>query len=177
MTLVNDDQIKEAGREFPEKLLALLRPCDGLVKPQVNLICGVDAAFLIQRRSELDLGAVLALDGLGPRAEFGHGRAKGTEIIHHRLIDENVTVGKKENALLPPRLPQSPDNLKGGVGLAGAGGHDKEDSVLALGDGFYRCVDRVGLIVARILAAAILKIILQDDLLLLGRQSLPGAVF
>ena len=33
VTLVDDDQVKEAGREFPEELLALLRPGDGLVKP------------------------------------------------------------------------------------------------------------------------------------------------
>ena len=31
VTLVNDDEVKEAGREFAEQLLALLRPGDGLI--------------------------------------------------------------------------------------------------------------------------------------------------
>ena len=72
----------------------------------------------------------------------------GPEIIDHRLIDEDVAVGKKEDAFLAPGLPQAPDNLKCGVGLAGAGGHDEQDSVLALGNRFYRGIDGIGLVVA-----------------------------
>ena len=59
MTLINDDQVKKARREFPEELLALLRPRDGLIKPQVNFIGRVDAALFIKRRGEFDFGAVL----------------------------------------------------------------------------------------------------------------------
>ena len=59
MTLVNDDQVKKAGREFPEELLALLRPGDGLIEPQIDLVGGVDAALFVQRRGEFDFGAVL----------------------------------------------------------------------------------------------------------------------
>ena len=107
-----------------------------------------------------------ALDGLGARAELGHCRAEGAEIVDHRLIDKDVAVGKEEDALLAPGFPQSPDDLKSRVGLAGAGGHDEEDSVLAFGNGFYCCVDGVRLVVARRFAAAIVKIILQDNLFL-----------
>ena len=143
MTLVNDDQIKEAGREFPEELLAFLRAGDGLIKAQINFVGRVDAALFVERRREFDLGAVFALDGLRARAELGHCRAEGTEIIHHRLIDEDVAVGKKEDAFLAAGLPQAPDDLKGGVGLAGAGGHDEQNSVLALGNRFYGRVDGI----------------------------------
>jgi hypothetical protein len=53
---------------------------------------------------------------------------------------------------LGPGLPQPPDDLEGGVGLAGAGGHDQQDALLAAGDGFDRAVDGVELVVARRLA-------------------------
>ena len=177
MTLVNHDQVKEAGREFPEELLAVLGPRDGLIEAQINLVGRVDATLLVQGRREFDLGAVLALDGLRARAQFGHRRAEGAEIVHHRLIDEDVAVGKKEDAFLAPGLPQAPDNLKCRVGLAGAGGHDEQNAVLALGNGFYRGIDGVGLVVAGRFAAAVVEIILQDDLFLIGSESFPGAVF
>ena len=132
MALIDDDQVKKARREFPEKLLALLRPGDGLIKPQINLVGSVDAALFVERRGEFDLGPVCALDGLRARTELGHCRTERPEIIHHRLIDEDIAVGKEQDAFLAPGLPQPPDNLKRGVGLAGAGSHDEENPVLAL---------------------------------------------
>ena len=39
---------------------------------------------------------------------------------------------------LTPGLPQPPDDLERGVGLAGAGGHHEQDAVLPLGDGLDR---------------------------------------
>ena len=66
---------------------------------------------------------------------------------------------------LRPAFHKPPDNLKRGVGLAGACGHDEQDAVLALGNGLDRRVDGIGLVVARGLAAAVVKIVLQDDLL------------
>ena len=48
-------------------------------------------------------------------------------------------------------LPQPPDDLKGGVGLAGASGHDQQDTLLAFGDGFDGAVDRHLLVVVRLL--------------------------
>ena len=77
---------------------------------------------------------------------------------------------------LRPGLPQPPDDLEGGVGLAGAGGHDEQDAVLALGDGLDGGVDGVDLVVARRLAAAVVEVVLEDDLLGFGREALPGAI-
>jgi hypothetical protein len=74
-----------------------------------------------------------------------------------------------------PRLPQPPDDLEGGVGLARAGRHDQQNPVLALGDGLDRRVDGIHLIVARGLAAAVVVVVLKNDLL--GRRrALPGAI-
>ena len=77
---------------------------------------------------------------------------------------------------LRPGLPQPPDDLEGGVGLAGAGRHDQQDAVLALGDGLDGRVDGVDLVVARRLAAAVVVVVLKDDLLGVRRQALPGAI-
>ncbi len=122
------------------------------------------------------VGPVVALDGLGAGAELGHGRTEGAEVVDHGLVDQDVAVGQEQDAFLAPGLPQPPDDLKGGVGLAGAGGHDQQDAVLALGDGLDRRVDGVALVVARLLAAAVVVVGLQDDRLLRGREALPGAV-
>ena len=176
MALVDDDQVEEAGRELAEKLLAFLRAGDGLVEPEIDLVGGVDAALLVERRGEFDFGAVLALDGLGAGAELGHGRAEGAEVVDHGLVDQDIAVGKEQDALLAAGLPQSPDDLKGGVGLAGACGHDQQDAVLALGDGLDGGVDGVALVVARGLAAAVVEVVLQDNRFLVGGQPFPGAI-
>ena len=51
MTLVDDDQVKKARREFPEELLAFLRPGDGLIEAEIDLVGGVDAALSCRARS------------------------------------------------------------------------------------------------------------------------------
>ncbi len=55
-------------------------------------------------------------------------------------------------------LPQAPDDLEGGVGLAGAGGHDQQDAPLPAGDGLDGAVDGVDLVVARRAAAAVVVV-------------------
>ncbi len=74
-------------------------------------------------------------------------------------------------------LPQAPDDLESGVGLAGAGGHDEEDPVLPLGNGFDGLVDGDALIVTRLLATAVLEVVLEEDFLLLRGQAFPCTVF
>ena len=173
VALVDDDEVEEAGRELAEELLALLRAGDRLIEAEVDLVGGVDAALLVERRGEFDFGAVLALDGLRAGAELRHGGAEGPEVVDHGLVDEDVAVGEEEDALLASGLPQPPDDLEGGVGLAGAGGHDEQDAVLALGDGLDGGVDGVALVVARLLAAAIVEVVLEDDFFFV-RESGPS---
>jgi hypothetical protein len=98
------------------------------------------------------------------------------EIIDHGLNDKDVAVGERQDALFPACFPQAPDNLKRRVGLAGAGRHDKQYAVLALGDGFNRGIYGAGLVVARALAAAVIKVILEHDLVGLRRKPLPSAI-
>ena len=132
--------------------------------------------FVSSASGEVDLGSVVALDGLGAGAELGHGRAERPEVVDHGLVDQDVAVGQEQDAFLAARLPQPPDDLKRRVGLAGAGRHDEEHAVLSLGDGLDGGVDGVDLVVARGLAAAVIEVILEDDVLGLRRQAFPGAV-
>ena len=97
--------------------------------------------------------------------------------MQHGLFDEDIAVAKKENALLLLCLPKAPDNLERRVGLAGAGGHDQEETVLAFGDGFDGFVDGDALVVARLLAARVVVIVLEDDFFLGWCQPFPGPVF
>ena len=176
MALVDDDEVEECGREFPEDLLAFFRPGDRLIEPEVNLVSGVDAALAVDGGGQLLRRTVLAFDGLGFRRELGHRRAKWPEVVDHGLVDQHVAVGQKQDALLAARLPKPPDDLERGVGLAGACRHDQQYAVAALGDGLDGCVDGVDLVVAWGLATAAVEIVLEDDGFGLVCQPLPGAI-
>ena len=130
----------------------------------------------MERRREGNFRAVFTLDGFCARAELCHRRPERAEIIDHRLVNENVTIGEKEDALLPPRLPQPPDDLKGSVSLAGACGHDEKDTILTLGYRFDRCIDGIALVITRGFPARVVEVVLQDDLFLVGCQSFPGTI-
>src|SRR5207247_194994 len=83
---------------------------------------------------------------------------------------------EEEDPLLPAGLPESPDDLKGGVGLARACRHHEQHAVLALGDRLDYRVDRVLLVVTRALPAAVVVVVLQHDGLSLICNALPEAV-
>jgi hypothetical protein len=65
-----------------------------------------------------------------------HHFTEGGEVLLHGLVDQDVAVGQEQDAFLGLGLPQPPDDLEGGVGFAGAGGHDQQHALLPLGDGF-----------------------------------------
>ena len=146
---------KKSGREFAEELLAFLRAGDGLIEAEVDLVGGVDAACFLSRAvgSSTDVPSSRSMV-LELGAELRHRFSEGAEVVDHRLIDQDVAISQKEDAFLAPGFPQAPDDLEGGVGLAGARRHDEQDAVLALGDGFDGLVDGDALVVARLLAAA-----------------------
>ena len=176
MAFVDDDQVEEAGRELAIELLPFLRPGDRLIEPEIDLEGGFDPPLLVERQCQVDLGAVMPLDGLGVRRKLRHRRAERAEIVHHRLVDQHVAVGKEQDALLAAGLPQAPDDLKRRVGFSCAGRHHQQDAVPALGDGLDRGVDGVHLIVARGLAAAVVEIVLKHDLFGFRVEALPGAI-
>ena len=119
---------------------------------------------------------MVPFDGLGVCRKLGHRRAERAEVVDHRLVDQHVAVGEEQDTLLAAGLPQTPDDLERRVGLAGAGRHDQQHAVVALGNGLNRGVDRVHLIITRGLAAAVVEIVLKHDLLGLGVEALPGAI-
>jgi len=172
MALVNDDEIEEPRRELAEELLPILQPGDGLTEAEIDFVGGVDAALLIEREREVDLGAVVAFDGLRLSTQLRLDLAKGAEVDHHRLVDEDVAVGEEEDAFFAARLLEPPDDLECGVGLAGAGRHHQQDAVLSFSDRLNGSVHSVHLVIERHLAAAVVEVVLQDNLLRLRRQPL-----
>ena len=63
--------------ELPVDVFFLFTACDSLIKGEVNLVGLVDLALL----------------------NFGHGRTEGFEVVGHGLIDQDIAVGKKKDAL------------------------------------------------------------------------------
>ena len=176
MAFVDYDQVEKAGRKLPIELLALLRSCDRLVKPEIDLKGRVYAAIPVDGPRHIDLAAIVALDGPGIFRQLGHRPTEGAEIVHHGLVDQHVAVGEEQDALLPPRLPKPPDDLKRGVGFARARGHDEQDAILPLGDRLNGGVDGVDLVVTRLLSAAVVVVVLKDDLFGFGVEAFPGPV-
>ena len=154
MALVHNDEVEEVLGELLINVVLLLGAGDGLVEAEVDL------------------------EGLVHRAvrDLRHGGAEGLEVIRLRLVGQDVPIHEEEDALLRARLPQSPDDLEGGVGLPGARGHDEQEAVLPACDGIHRSVDGDELVVARCLAGAVVVVVLGDDADLLRFNSFRGAV-
>ena len=149
MALVDDDEVEEVRRELLVDVLLFLGAGDRLVEAEVDLEGLVDRAV----------------------GDLRHRLTERLEVVGHGLVGEDVAVGEEEDALLRAGLPEPPDDLEGGVGLAGAGGHDEQDAVLAAGDGLDGAVDGDELVVARRLAGAVVVVVLRGDSFLLRRCS------
>src|SRR3546814_750181 len=127
MALVDYDEIEKVRRELLVDVLVFLGAGDGLVEAEIDL------ESLVHR----------------PIGDLSHRRAEGLEIVGLGLIGEDVAVNQEEDSLLRPSLPEAPDDLESGVGLAGAGGHDQQDAVVATGNGLNGAIDGDELVVAR----------------------------
>ena len=101
VAFVDYDQVEEVAGELLVDVHLFFSAGDSLIERQVDFVGGVD----------LTLG------------DFGHRLAEGLEVVVLGLVDKDVTVGQKQDAFLLFRFPQPPDDLEGGVGLAGARGH------------------------------------------------------
>ena len=179
MAFVDDDEVEEVGAELLVDILFFLCAADGLVEREVDFVGLVDAlgGFVDAERQFVGDG----LPGFGNPfdaflvdAQLGHCALEGLEVVDHRLVDEDVAVGEEEDAAVGVRFPEAPDDLEGGVGLAGAGGHDQQGALLAFGDGFDGAVDGDDLVVTRGLAGVV--IILFEDRCGFGRDALPGEI-
>ena len=154
VTLVHEDEIEEVRRKLLVDVLLLLGARDGLVEAEVNLERFVHGAV----------------------RDLGHRRAERFEIVGLRLVSQDVAIHEEEDALFRPRLPQAPDDLKRGVGLARAGGHDKQGALFTARDGVHGAVDGDGLVVVGNPAGAVVVVMLPGDGLLLGGVALGLAV-
>src|SRR5262249_44701460 len=92
VALIDHNQIEESRGELPVELLTVFWTGNRLIKTQVDLVCRVDAALLVDSGGELDLGTVIPLDGLTAGAELRHGGSEGSEIVHHGLIDQDIAI-------------------------------------------------------------------------------------
>ena len=105
-----------------------------------------------------------------------HLAAERSEVVLSRLRQEHVAIGEEERAFDTTGLPQAPDDLERGVGLAGAGGHHQEHAALIAGDGLDHALDGDALVVARLLAVGVGVEGVVGGLLLRDVEALPGAV-
>ena len=178
MAFVHHDEVEEVGAELLVDVALFVGAGDGLVERQVNLV-----AFVHQLGGFVD-GQIYIFDrhravrihplhALCVGAELGHGALEGAKVVDHGLVDEDVAVGQKQDALFGAALPQAPDDLEGGVRFAGAGGHDQQHAFLPGGDGLDRAVDGVELVVARGFVGGVIK---PSDAAFFGGPALPGAV-
>ncbi len=154
MTLVDDDEVEEVGRELLVDVLIFLGSGDGLVQREIDL------------------------EGLVRRAirNLGHGLAERFEVVRLGLVGEDVSVDEEEDSLLRARFPKPPDDLKRRVRLSGAGSHDEQNPVLPQGDRLHRSIDGNLLVVTRHLPAAIVVIVLRGDAFLAVGESFRCAI-
>jgi hypothetical protein len=139
VALVDDHQIEEVGIEPPKDPVRLVAPV---------------GERLIER--EIDLPPRLGLAAQLPDRPFAEGR---DEVVALRLVDEDVAIGEIEHprvaARAPSAPPELPDYLHRHEGLAGAGRHREQETLLAPEDCRDRTVDRGLLVVAGLLHAAV----------------------
>ena len=133
MTLIDDDQIEEPGRELTEQLLPFLRPGDRLIEAEIDLVRRVDATLLVEGKRQIDLrcrrrrSIVFALV-LSFAIAAPNGRKSFTIVWSMSMLRS----ARKRMRFFLPGLPQTPDDLEGGVGFAGSGRHDQQHAVLPL---------------------------------------------
>jgi hypothetical protein len=97
----------------------------------------------------------------------------GRKSFRHGLVDEDVAVGQEQHPAHLPRLPQPPDDLEGGVRLAGARRHHQEQPVFSLGDVLDSSVHRHTLVITRRLPVNLFVVVLEHYILVLFIQPLP----
>src|SRR5690606_26321206 len=101
VALIDNDQIEEIRTEFAISVLVFIVVGQPLIQRQIYLIGFVDLLLLYDRHFVFEM----------------------TEITAPGLVDQGITVGQKQYALLGSGLPEAVDDLKGGIGFSSAGGH------------------------------------------------------
>lgn len=154
VAFVDHDQVEEVAGELLVDVHLFFGTGDGLIERQVDFVGGIDLAF----------------------GDFGHRLAEGLEVVVFGLVDQDVAVGQKQDAFLLFRFPQPPDDLEGGVCLAGARSHHQQDTVLAARHSLDGAVDGIHLVIARHAPGAVVVVGRFDLVLGCCIQPLPLAV-
>ena len=141
MAFVDDDQVEEVRAEFAVGVLVLIVVGQTLIQRQIDLVGFVDLLLLDDRHFVFEVA----------------------EIASACLVDQGIPVRQKQDALFRPSLPQSVNDLKGGIGFTGTGGHCQQDALLTFGNGLYSAVDGNLLVVAGVTTGAVEEIILSAD--------------
>ena len=110
VAFVHHDEVEKVWRELLVDVLLFFRARHGLVEREVNLVRLVHqlGRFVDGHVQLLDKvlarGRIDPLHALGIGAELGHGALERPKVVDHGLVDEDVAVGQKEDALLARRL-------------------------------------------------------------------------
>lgn len=134
VALINDDEVEEVGRKAFVQAWSAFVFCDRLVDCEVHLSALADAPTL-------NLEACIT---------------EGRERLVLRIVDEDIAIGKKEDArfavlagAVPPSAPELPRDLIRYDRLARAGRHGEQHPRSSLKDRLHCSVDRELLVVAR----------------------------
>lgn len=147
MTFVDYDQVEEVGVELPVGIEIFIVVGQPLVEREIDFKSLVDLLLANDRHAVLEM----------------------FEIPTFGLVDQGITISKEEDAFPGTALPETVNDLKGGVGFTGAGRHDQQDAVLTPDDRFNSPVDGDLLVVTGGPTGAVEKIILRRDGFLLWR--------
>ena len=170
MAFVDNNQIEEVrGKEKggthglidTSLFLFLLIPVaiELVIEAKVDLIGGI-ADTIVEVFVEVNLVA-----DVGERGE----------VVGLCLVDEDIAVGKKEDAMAEATLEKTPDDLEGNKGLSCAGGKDQKDTPLPFGDGLERVRDGAPLITTRRLGFRRTDIVrLAEEASLGGREGVAA---
>ena len=115
VALVDHDEVEEVLGELVVDRIPVFGPDDRLVEGEVDLVGRVDPA--------------VGVDELGP--DLGHCIGERFEIVDHGLVNENVSVSEEQDPLDLAALPEPPDDVESGVGLACPGRHSQQQALLA----------------------------------------------
>ena len=149
MTFIDDDQVEKVRGELLIDVLLFLSAGDGLIQAEIDLKRFIHRAV----------------------GDFRHRLTERLKVVGLGLVGQNVAIDEKEDAFFYPGLPEPPNDLKCRVGLAGAGGHHEQDTILAAGDGIDRAIDGDRLVVTGCFSGAVVVIVLCRYHLLFGCEA------
>ena len=153
VTLVYDDEVKEIRFEKLGKMLLIVVAHQLLIQGEIDLV-GSNGAGVVP--GNIDLVNDLLQRG---------------EVLLDGLIHQDIAVGQVENLTLQAALQQAVDDLKGGIGLSGAGGHHQKQAGLPAGDGIQGAVDGDALVIAGRIGGLAAVIGLVQNLFLVRRDA------